>query len=96
MPATWPALKDYPFNYAVGVAGYENYGYVCQAEELLVGGRWKRYFGFVCKHGAAVVPVGDITLWPPYDEASGIGYDHLSGGVKWGTTHPWRRLQDGK
>ena len=40
--------------------GYETDGYVCQAEELLVGGRWKRYFGFVSKHGAAVVPASQV------------------------------------
>lgn len=41
-------------------------GYICQAEELKVEGTWKRYFGFLCKEGAAVVPARDVELYNTY------------------------------
>src|SRR5437867_3510713 len=46
----WPSLKDYPFEGQNGSfkTNLDDYGYVCQAEELQVNGQWKRYFGFVC------------------------------------------------
>jgi HEAT repeat protein len=46
--ALWPALEPRLF------------GIVCQAEELQVNGKWKRYFGFLCEQGAAVVPANEI------------------------------------
>ena len=53
--AVWPALST---PNSVGS------GWVCQAEELNVGGKWKRDFGFVCERGAAVVPASQIELTP--------------------------------
>ena len=42
------------------VTGYEQDGVVWQAEELKVGGRWRRYYGFVGSRGLAKVPAEEI------------------------------------
>ena len=75
-------------------------GWVCQAEEFNVGGKWKRYFGFVCGQGAAVVPADEIELqsfWPgwPWEPK---GPSHSA--VPWEITVPgpkpgfWKRQGD--
>ena len=73
---------------------------MCQAEELNVGGKWKRYFGFVSERGgAAVVPASEIELslsagWPW--DARGNSYSKID----WGITVPgpkpgfWKRQED--
>jgi hypothetical protein len=62
-------LKDYPTIKTVvdpetgqqkTVAGYDQDGAVWQAEEVQVGGAWRRYFGFVGRHGLAKVPAEEI------------------------------------
>ena len=95
MFCAWPELKDYPWPREPGEnIHYQDCGYVCQAEELLVGGKWKRYFGFVCEHGAAVVPAGRIEL--SFDAPKTVSYERLNGGIDWGTTDPGRTAQEGK
>jgi len=84
----WPSLKDYPFPGQSGPGGtnFNDFGYVCQAEELQINGQWKRYFGFVCEHGTAVVPAGEVYLsFCDCDEDPRIYSVELPGGVDWGT-----------
>jgi HEAT repeat protein len=87
--AEWPALST---PHSVGS------GWVCQAEELNVGGKWKRYFGFVCERGAAVVPASQIELtpfaWPWIPKGaffSKISWDITVPGPKPGF---WKRQED--
>ena len=67
--AQWVALKDYPTvrhdydseNKATSTTmSYDQEGTVWQAEELLVDGKWRAYFGFVGKHCLAAVPGDEI------------------------------------
>jgi HEAT repeat protein len=83
----WPSLKDYPFPGQNGLArtNFNNSGYVCQAEELQINGQWKRYFGFVCEHGTAVVPADQVFLWfCDCDHEPRIDWNQLPAGVDWG------------
>ena len=87
--AVWPALST---PHSVGS------GWVCQVEELNVGGKWNRYFGFVCERGAAVVPASQIELtpfswpWIPQGEFfSKISWDITVPGPKPGF---WKRQED--
>lgn len=96
--ADWPALKDYPFPGQEGLVetNFDNCGYVCQAEELEINGQWKRYFGFVSKHGSAVVPAEEVDLWfNDCGPAPRIEWIKLPGGVDWGVLGPGARTQDG-
>ena len=73
-------------------------GQICQAEDLKVAGKWKRYFGFLFEGRAAVVPAEEIDLvmfyapWFP----SGMFYSKID----WGITIPgpkpgfWKRQED--
>ena len=52
--AQWPALPAPQRNW---------FGRVCQAEELKVNGKWKRYFGYwLFEEGATVVPAEELEL----------------------------------
>jgi HEAT repeat protein len=98
----WSSLKDYSFGTWVdkGVlkTNYDNSGNVCQAEELQIDGKWKRYFGFVSKHGAAVVPAEEIYLWLPCSCGSTqhIEWIRLPGGTDWGMLGPDAEMQNEK
>jgi hypothetical protein len=60
IPARWFALKDFPLNVqkpdGIIDRGYEQDGWIWQAEEFLNGDRLERFFGFVGPHGIARVP----------------------------------------
>jgi hypothetical protein len=67
--ARWSTLKDYPITRTEvdpktrqqkTVAGFDQDGVVWQAEEVLQGGKWRRYFGFVGRHRLAKVPAEEI------------------------------------
>ena len=67
--AKWLALKDDATSQTVldprtnqptTVVSYDQDGVVWQAEEVQVGGTWKRYFGFVGRHCLAKVPAAEI------------------------------------
>ena len=96
---SWSSLKDYPFPGQAysNWTNFDNFGYVCQAEEIQVSGQWKRYFGFVCKHGAAVVPAAEVYLsFCDCDPLPRIGWTELPGGTDWGVLGPGQSLQQGK
>ena len=63
--ARWTTLKDYPFLWEKTIC-YEQDGIVWQAEEVEVGGRWQRYYGFVGRYGLAKVPAEEIELSTPF------------------------------
>ncbi len=71
---------------------------VCQAEELNVGGKWKRYFGLVSKKGAAIVPAEEMELW--WHDAPWYPQEELFADMWWGITVPgpkpgfWKRETD--
>jgi hypothetical protein len=68
--AKWVTLKDYPVQVQgetdgkTGVTKYYdeflNEGFVWQAEEVQVGGKWQRFYGFVGPHTVAKVPAEQI------------------------------------
>jgi len=97
--ARWFASKRHPIKYSDGSTGYSVHGSVLQAEELLVDGRWKLYFGFLSKYGAAVVPAEEMDL--PFSMCEGAMRFELPGGVditmarrdtaSARSTSPWRR-----
>ncbi len=67
--AKWVTLKDFPVQYqsaepktgaVVSVDASLNTGLVWQAEEVQIGGRWMRYYGFVGPHTVARVPAEQI------------------------------------
>jgi len=94
----WPSLKDYPFGGQSNSAktNFDDFGNVCQAEELLINGQWKRYFGFVCKYGTAVVPAEEIYLsFNDLDSASHRLWIELPGGIDLGVVGPAARMQNG-
>jgi hypothetical protein len=96
---SWSSLKDYPFPGQTDSnwTNFDNFGYVCQAEEIEVSGEWKRYFGFVGKHGAAVVPAGEVYLsFCDCDPVPSIAWTQLPGGTDWGVLGPGQSLQQGK
>ncbi|MDB6064930.1 MAG: hypothetical protein JWR26_1138 [Pedosphaera sp.] len=88
----WPSLKDYPFEGQSGATrtNYQKFGYVCQAEDLQINGQWKRYFGFVCRQGTAVVPAEKIYLHfsSDCDPVPHINWLQLPGGIDWGMLGP--------
>lgn len=71
---------------------------VCQAEDLKVDGKWKRYFGLLSDKGAAVVPAEEFELWWP--RAPWCPREELFANMFWGLTVPgpkpgfWRRMED--
>jgi hypothetical protein len=86
--AIWTTLKQFPVKRRDGTTSYEDWGHVIQAEELLVAGKWQRYFGLVTKHGVAVAPAEEVDLWLKEDRASGVSWQHLPGGLDWGVKSP--------
>ena len=62
---------------------------ICQAEDLLVDGKWKRYFGVVSEKGAAVVSAEEIELWRW--DAPGKEAEDPFALVSWCLTAPQRR-----
>ncbi len=69
--ARWVTLKDYPFARRTITSDmrtvetkieYEQAGHIWQAEEVLVDGEWKRYYGFVGRYCIAKVPAEEIEL----------------------------------
>ncbi|MDF7799099.1 hypothetical protein P4C99_06465 [Pontiellaceae bacterium B1224] len=77
----WPELKQFPRG--------RNRGYIIQAEELHIGGSWKRYFGFVHKEGVAVVPAEQVYFfaYSHLDEKRVEGI--LPGGIIWCTSETY-------
>ena len=73
-------------------------GKICQAEDLKVDGKWKRYFGFVFYGQAAVVPAEEIKLLLFY--APWMPRTRLFANMFWGLTVPgpkpgfWKRQGD--
>lgn len=95
IPATWTTLKQFPKESADGSPAFANYGHVLQAEELLVNGKWQRYFGWVTARGVAVAPAGEVDLWlsPSENETSWMCLsDGLDWGVKFGATEKTKIL----
>jgi HEAT repeat protein len=87
----WPSLKDYPFEGQSDSVetNFDDFGYVCQAEELQINGQWKRYFGFVCNHGTAVVPAEQIYLsLNGLDPTPHRAWIEMPGGLDWGMLGP--------
>ena len=88
--ACWPELANVP---------QFGRGYVLQAEELKVEGKWKRYFGFLCDKGATVVPAADVEL-PNVQAGPWVPREELFAGLFWGITVPgqragfWKRQED--
>ena len=69
MRARWTALRKYPVDTqewdeqtgkSKPVIEYQREGWVWQAEEVQVHGRWERYYGFVGPHEVAKVPASEI------------------------------------
>ena len=86
----WPSIGEVP---------QFGRGYVLQAEELKVDGKWKRYFGFLCERGATVVPAADMEL-PNIIYSPWIPTEKLFADLFWGVTVPgqragfWKRQED--
>jgi hypothetical protein len=64
MQASWTTLKDDPeqgvqFD-GKKVVVYDTEGRIFQAEEVLINGKWERFFGFVGLHHIAKVPGSEI------------------------------------
>ncbi|PWU09828.1 MAG: hypothetical protein C5B50_26590 [Verrucomicrobia bacterium] len=99
MFSEWPAFGDsLSVSGGTNVSSADTSGCVCQAEELEVNGRWKRYFGWIGSHGATVVPAEQIYLWYEYSAPSGLGFEwkRLPGGTDWGMLAPDVHLVNGK
>ena len=73
--AEWVTNKQHPFrteqydaetSRSTPVIAYRQSGTVWQAEEVLRGGRWQRYYGFVGCHGLHQVPAEQVEFpkWP--------------------------------
>lgn len=65
--ARWKTLKTFPLSPTVDKDGtqherFDQKGYVWQAEEVLVDGKWQRFYGFVGRHIIAKVPADEIEL----------------------------------
>lgn len=68
--AQWVTNKDFPID-QMGpenkiVRAYDQTGWVWQAEEVRVGDRWERYYGFVGNSLVAQVPASEIEFEPEY------------------------------
>jgi hypothetical protein len=63
--ARWKTLDKFPVR-SRGQKGapseYDRSGYIWQAEEILVDGKWQRYYGFVGNHIIAKVPAEEIEI----------------------------------
>jgi len=70
--ARWKTLDKFPIRYH-GKKGetteYDRAGYIWQAEEILIDGKWQRFYGFVGNHIIAKVPAEEIEfLQKPSDD----------------------------
>jgi hypothetical protein len=66
----WKTLKTFPLSPTVDKDGtqherFDQNGAVWQAEEVLIDGKWQRFYGFVGKHIIAKVPADEIELLEP-------------------------------
>jgi HEAT repeat protein len=94
----WSSLKDFPFENNASETNFDDFGNILQAEELQVNGRWKLYFGFICKHGTAVVPADEIYLSfndCDCNSSSPVNWEELPGGTDLGVLAPGRKTQNG-
>jgi len=92
LAAIWPDLKTPSDKTDAKLFDDADNGRVCQAEELLVDGYWKRYYGFVSRRGgAAVVPGERIELY--LDDPDDGSYTQLASGIdcRLEVAAPWRR-----
>lgn len=71
-------------------------GVVLQAEELLVEGQWRRYFGFLAEEGVAVVPASRLDFWPPRTQNLRIAWWYFTNGFGIGMTTPGVSVRDGE
>jgi len=94
MKAKWTTLKDYPrasttwnskTKKSMQHVSYDQEGHVWQAEEVLVDGKWQRFFGFVGRYCVAKVPAEEIEFPGAY------GWSRLSGGLDCSVLPPGRR-----
>ncbi len=72
--ASWIALKDYPSlerrndpvtGQPTVTTHFDQTGNLWQAEEVLVDGKWQRFFGFVGRHRLAAVPAEEMNFGSP-------------------------------
>jgi hypothetical protein len=83
LSAEWATLKAHPRQTTqVDQSGktthfttYDNAGYIWQAEEVRIGNRWQRYYGFVGHYDVARVPAEEI------DVSGGGFYEPLTNGL---------------
>lgn len=85
----WQDLKQFPLNPDSKKIRYKTSGFVVQAEELKVGGIWKRYFGYVNIHGVAIVPAEKIYLSEIALRGETRQEGLLPGGLTWCTSKPY-------
>ncbi len=92
---TFPVTGQWP---VLATPRQSGNGEVCQAEDLKVNDKWKRYFGFVYYGRAAVVPAEEIELLLFY--APWHPRENLLADMFWGLTVPgpkpgfWKRQAD--
>jgi hypothetical protein len=79
LAASWITLKDspnegqqlQPDGSVKKVVVYSTEGWIWQAEELLVGGKWQRFYGYVGPHHLEKVPAAEIEFpvygWTQFD-----------------------------
>jgi HEAT repeat protein len=94
----WPSLKDFPFENNSNETNFDDFGDIVQAEELQVNGLWKLYFGFICKHGTAVVPANEIYLSfndCDCNSISQIRWEELPSGTDFGVLAPGLKTKNG-
>ncbi len=70
--------------------------YVCQAEELFVGGQWKRYFGIVAQEGARVVTAAEVEIIPDDPGKLRSAWIEAPDAFDFRFTNPGVGLKDGK
>jgi hypothetical protein len=67
--ARWKTLDKFPIRYRGqkdGPTEYDRAGYIWQAEEVLIDGKWQRYYGFVGNHTIAKVTAAEIEFLQKY------------------------------
>lgn len=71
LKAKWVKLKQFPYiqiarqydsEKEAQITKYEQDGFVWQAEQLFVNGKWVDYYGFVGKHGVWMVPGSELVF----------------------------------
>ena len=69
--ARWKTLDKFPIRYRgqkEGPTEYDRAGYIWQAEEVLIDGKWQRYYGFVGNHTIAKVPAEEVEFLQKYGD----------------------------